>query len=390
MTDSIHPQPSVRARAGVSVIGLGTMGGAVASRLAAAGYEVNGYDPNPEAARRAGENGILVADDPAEAVAAVELVITSLPDSATVHAMRGRAREESSLRPERLSPRRAEHHRSRDDDGSRRRSPPGRPPSDRLRGERRTGRGVRRHPGSARWSRRHRSSRRPAASRDNRPLDRPYGACRDRKIVKLVNNMMSMGNVLVAAEAFEVGRAAGVEPQRLYDVLSTSGGSSQHFVKRFPWVLADDRRTRFSIGLAEKDLRLGAELARSVGMPAPTASMVRSLYEIAIAKGFGSDDIVALTRLYRGWRTEWHDINTPVDSWPEEQLSSAGDRRCGGPHRRVVPPRAGLGRHPVGVNNEQPARPPTCAAGPTSSDLVSVAETVAGSTGGATAGAPAG
>jgi 3-hydroxyisobutyrate dehydrogenase-like beta-hydroxyacid dehydrogenase len=33
------------------------------------------------------------------------------------------------------------------------------------------------------------------------------------KAVKIVNNMMTMGNVLVAAEAFALGVAAGVEPQ---------------------------------------------------------------------------------------------------------------------------------------------------------------------------------
>jgi 3-hydroxyisobutyrate dehydrogenase-like beta-hydroxyacid dehydrogenase len=302
MTDSIHPQPSARPRAGVSVIGLGTMGGAVASRLAVAGYEVHGYDPNPDAVRRAAAKGILVADDPGAAVADVEHVITSLPDSAAVRrAWEGEGGviaatpggsllvELSTIDPETMTA---------VADAARRR------------GHRVIDCAVSGGPDEA------------AAGTlallvgaddtdlaDAQPLLETIGGSIAHtgpvgtgKIVKLVNNMMSMGNVLVAAEAFEVGRAAGVEPQRLYDVLSTSGGSSQHFVKRFPWVLADDRRTRFSISLAEKDLRLGAELARSVGIPAPTASMVRSLYEIAIAEGFASEDIVALTRLYRGWR----------------------------------------------------------------------------------------
>ena len=54
------------------------------------------------------------------------------------------------------------------------------------------------------------------------------------KVVKIVNNMMSMGNVLIAAEAFALGVAAGVEPEKLYDVISVSGGRSHHFTKRFP------------------------------------------------------------------------------------------------------------------------------------------------------------
>ena len=50
------------------------------------------------------------------------------------------------------------------------------------------------------------------------------------KAVKLVNNMMSMGNVLIACDAFALGEAAGVAPATLYLVLSTSGGRSFHSV----------------------------------------------------------------------------------------------------------------------------------------------------------------
>jgi 3-hydroxyisobutyrate dehydrogenase-like beta-hydroxyacid dehydrogenase len=71
-------------------------------------------------------------------------------------------------------------------------------------------------------------------------------------------------------------------------------------------VIADDRRPRFSISLAEKDLGLAMELARSVGVPSPTASMVRSMYGLAIAEGMAGEDIVALTRLYRRWSRQ-HD-----------------------------------------------------------------------------------
>ena len=68
----------------VTVVGLGAMGGAVAGHLVAAGYEVNGYDPNPEAGRRATTNGVTIFDDTATAVAQSGFVITSLPDPAAV------------------------------------------------------------------------------------------------------------------------------------------------------------------------------------------------------------------------------------------------------------------------------------------------------------------
>jgi 3-hydroxyisobutyrate dehydrogenase len=48
-------------------------------------------------------------------------------------------------------------------------------------------------------------------------------------VVKLVNNVMSMGNGLVAAEAFVLGVRAGMEPPRLREIRRTSAGRSYHF-----------------------------------------------------------------------------------------------------------------------------------------------------------------
>jgi 3-hydroxyisobutyrate dehydrogenase len=127
------------------------------------------------------------------------------------------------------------------------------------------------------------------------------GAVGTAKVVKIVNNMMSMGNVLVAAEAFSLGVAAGVEPQKLYDVIAVSGGRSHHFTKRFPNALKGDFAPGFKMELGEKDLSLGIELGRAFKMPTPAASMVREMYALALAQGFRGQDIVALMEMYRQW-----------------------------------------------------------------------------------------
>jgi len=121
------------------------------------------------------------------------------------------------------------------------------------------------------------------------------------KVVKIVNNMMSMGNVLVAAEAFALGITAGVEPQKLYDVLSVSGGRSHHLTKRFPNAIKGDFNPGFKMELGEKDLSLGIDLGRALKQPTPAASMVRELYALALAEGFRGQDIVALLAMYQNW-----------------------------------------------------------------------------------------
>jgi 3-hydroxyisobutyrate dehydrogenase len=120
-------------------------------------------------------------------------------------------------------------------------------------------------------------------------------------IVKLVNNVMSMGNVLVAAEAFVLGVRAGMEPQRLLDILRTSAGRSYHFEKRFPNILARNFAPGFTVNLARKDLGLAVDMARSHDVPVPATSLLHQLYNACAALGEGSNDFAAIVKLYESW-----------------------------------------------------------------------------------------
>ena len=121
------------------------------------------------------------------------------------------------------------------------------------------------------------------------------------QIIKLVNNVMSIGNVAVAAEAMVLGVKAGMDPQRLFDILSTSGGRSHHFLKRFPNVLAGDFTPYFGIALSRKDIALALGMAAKLEVPMFVASTVRQVYEAAHAEGFGQLDMAAVTKLYEHW-----------------------------------------------------------------------------------------
>lgn len=125
------------------------------------------------------------------------------------------------------------------------------------------------------------------------------GAVGTAKTVKLVNNVMTMGNVLIAAEAFALGTAAGVEPQALFDALSQSGGRSHHFLKRFPNALKSNWAPGFKMELGEKDVALALDVARSLKQPMPATAMVREMMTVALAQGYAGQDIVALLDMYQ-------------------------------------------------------------------------------------------
>lgn len=124
------------------------------------------------------------------------------------------------------------------------------------------------------------------------------GAVGTGKTVKLVNNMMSMGNILVAAEAFALGTAAGVDADLLFSVLSGSGGRSHHFLKRFPNAIQGNFAPGFKLELGEKDLALAIEFARTVNHPTPAASTVRELMAMGLASGYRGQDVVAMLDFY--------------------------------------------------------------------------------------------
>ena len=288
----------------VAVIGMGQMGSGMARRLMDSGYDVQGYDISTRTRQALRNEGFQVAETIAEAVTGRGVILTSLPDPAAVRAawlghggiVEHAARDSliielSTIDPDTMK----DVGKVAADKGIEVIDCPVSGSPD----EASEGKLVLMVGGE------------PAAIDRGRPiLDllgptwRETGPVGTAKVVKLVNNMMSMGNVLVAAEAFALGTAAGVEPEKLFDVLSVSGGRSHHFLKRFPKALEGNYAPGFKMELGEKDLALAIEFSRTMRQPTPAASAVREMMAIALAEGYRGQDIVALHNMYRRWSTK--------------------------------------------------------------------------------------
>ncbi|MGW4525035.1 NAD(P)-dependent oxidoreductase [Amycolatopsis sp. NPDC004378] len=73
-----------------AVLGTGLMGSGMARSLAKAGFTVTAWNRTTEKARQLAEEGITVADDPADAVAGADVVLTMLFDTDAVADIMGR------------------------------------------------------------------------------------------------------------------------------------------------------------------------------------------------------------------------------------------------------------------------------------------------------------
>jgi 3-hydroxyisobutyrate dehydrogenase-like beta-hydroxyacid dehydrogenase len=109
--------------------------------------------------------------------------------------------------------------------------------------------------------------------------------------------VMSMGNLLVAAEAFVLGVKAGVDGGTLFNIIQHCGGRSHRLTKRFPNILQGDFEPKFTVDLAEKDLTLALDLARKLKVPMLMAGITHDLFLMTSKSGRGGSDATAIIQL---------------------------------------------------------------------------------------------
>ena len=112
--------------------------------------------------------------------------------------------------------------------------------------------------------------------------------------MKLANNLLAGAYLAAGAEAFAIGRAAGLDARTMADVFAASSGQSWILADRLARVLADDAQPRAQMHILAKDVRLAEELARSVGKPTTLGAATSALFQAAMASGLRDADDSAL------------------------------------------------------------------------------------------------
>jgi len=285
----------------IGVVGLGTMGGQVARRLASIGHAVTGYDPHAGNAGKARAGGVALAPSPQRVAEAADVVFSSVPDPAAIRrAYLGTDGVLAGTRPGMTL-----IDLSTIDPGTWREvAAAGQAKGVDALDAPVSGGPVEAGSGKLVFL----IGGETAVLERVRPILETLGTelhhmgpLGSGLVVKLVNNVMSMGNMVVAAEAMVLGVKAGLDPTRLFEVLSISGGRSHHFLKRFPKILEGDFAPSFSIGLSRKDVALALTMASSLELPMPVAAAVLQVYEAARAQGLANLDMGGVTTMYEKW-----------------------------------------------------------------------------------------
>ena len=282
----------------IGFVGLGTMGREMAANLVRRGHRVRGHDVAAEALAACRDFGVTPAASVAEAARDAEIVVTMLPDTPEV--------EEVLLGP----------------GGLRDSPPPGRLVVDmstisamaaRRMAEALAAAGVTLLDapvsGGVQGARDARLSVMVGGPAEAFERARPVldamgttivhvGEAGAGQAVKACNQIVCAMNLQAICEALALGRAAGLDLDKLRDVLMGGAANSWMLEKLGPAMLAKDASAGFRIDLQLKDLRLAGELGFGLGVPLPGAALATQLYLEARAHGEGRNGNQALFRVY--------------------------------------------------------------------------------------------
>jgi 3-hydroxyisobutyrate dehydrogenase-like beta-hydroxyacid dehydrogenase len=120
------------------------------------------------------------------------------------------------------------------------------------------------------------------------------------KMKYIANLLVSIHN-LSTAEAFVLGRKAGIDPQQLFDVISDGVGSSRIFEVRGP-MMVEGRYSppQATVRMFMKDLAVIGEFAAQVGAPTPLFSAATAYYNAAMGQGLSEEDPAVLCAVLEG------------------------------------------------------------------------------------------
>jgi 3-hydroxyisobutyrate dehydrogenase-like beta-hydroxyacid dehydrogenase len=112
--------------------------------------------------------------------------------------------------------------------------------------------------------------------------------------IKLLNNFIAQAVCTATAEAFAVGQRAGVELQRLVELISAGPVNSGLFQAMAKTLTGDMSGLKFELDNARKDVRYYTHLAEGLAIPTVVGEGVHQSLAIACALGHGKKYVPAL------------------------------------------------------------------------------------------------
>lgn len=122
---------------------------------------------------------------------------------------------------------------------------------------------------------------------------------------KVCNNMLLAIHMIGTAEALQLGKACGIDPKVLSEIMLQSSGKnwSLEVYNPYPGINENVPSSKnyeggFAVDLMTKDLGLAEEAALASHSSAPMGQLARNLYRIHSQKGFGKKDFSSIIKMF--------------------------------------------------------------------------------------------
>ena len=122
------------------------------------------------------------------------------------------------------------------------------------------------------------------------------------QIAKLANNLLAASAIVLTSEAMAMGVKAGLDAKVLIDIINAGSGRNSASQDKFPKaILTRTFDFGFATGLSYKDVRLCLEESEALGVPMVAGAAVRQMLAITNAK-FGADsDFTSIAKVVEEW-----------------------------------------------------------------------------------------
>ncbi len=120
------------------------------------------------------------------------------------------------------------------------------------------------------------------------------------QIVKACNQVVVALNYAAVSEALVLGSKAGVDPNKIVQVLSGGLANSRVLEMRGPTMIQHNFTPGFRVNLHRKDLGIALATGRENGVPLPVTSLVSQFFDAVNTAGNGELDHSALLTIFEG------------------------------------------------------------------------------------------
>ena len=122
----------------------------------------------------------------------------------------------------------------------------------------------------------------------------PVGDVGCGNVAKLINNLIALTAVSVCSEGFVLGAKAGIDPQVLHDIVTSSTGDNW-VLRQFPQtVFKGEFAPMYRLGLAHKDISLAVQMGKDYQVPLPIGEIVEKKLIDADEAGHGDKHVDAV------------------------------------------------------------------------------------------------